>query len=72
MPRTNHNQTWDRDGNLIHEEYVEVPDPPPTLEDALAEVAHLRATLDAVSRAGSFVEARVVIGERLDETKGRN
>lgn len=30
-----------------------------------------RATLDAVSRAGSFAEAKTVIGERLDETKGR-
>jgi len=28
--RIDHNQTWDSEGNLIHEEWVEVPEEEPT------------------------------------------
>jgi hypothetical protein len=36
-----HNQVWDTDGNLIHEEWVEVPDPPPTVEESLTLAARI-------------------------------
>jgi hypothetical protein len=70
MP-TNHNQTWDRDGNLIHEEYVEVPDMPPTPEQRIAALesdnAHLRETLDAAAKAGSFEAMKQAVTAKLIE-----
>ena len=40
-----HNQTWDSEGNLIFEEYVEVPEPEvDPREAALAKLAALGLT----------------------------
>lgn len=67
---THRNITRNLAGDILHEEIVEIPDLPPTLEDLTAEIAHLRDTLDAVSKSGTFDAARTAIAAKLEETKG--
>lgn len=65
MPRTDYNQTWDSDGNLVSEEIVEVPDPEPTpeeladaaLDDAIDKATTLAQLKDALR--GRFTNAAV-------------
>lgn len=64
MPRTDHNQTWDRDGNLIHEEIVEVPDAALTPDERIAE---LESKLAAIADAASFAQAQAALRARAGQ-----
>lgn len=65
MPRTNHNQTWDQHGNLIHEEVVEVPDDQLSAEDRRElRIAELEAKLAAIGNATSFATLRQAVQGR--------
>jgi hypothetical protein len=64
MPRTDHNQTWDRDGNLIHEEIVEVPDAAMTPDERIAE---LESKLAAIADAASFAQAQAALRARAGQ-----
>jgi hypothetical protein len=64
MPRTDHNQTWDRDGNLIHEEIVEVPDAALTPDERIAE---LESKLAAIADAATFAQAQAALRARAGQ-----
>ena len=64
MPRTDHNQTWDRDGNLIHEEIVEVPDAAMTPDERIAE---LESKLAAIADAATFAQAQAALRARAGQ-----
>jgi hypothetical protein len=64
MPRTDHNQTWDRDGNLIHEEIVEVPDAALTPDERIAE---LEAKIAAIADAATFAQAQAALRARAGQ-----